>query len=295
MSKPLIEPVGLIQNPLSGDAVQLAGKTVVLASLFATDQWFVGTLNPTANSFITESIGMLDYGNYYAARTGSSANGDRRVLFAFTGWTSPSLSPSLHCGEQGVIRHHTFPRELGVALGSKKLTIQPVPETLSLRGGAPVNASLRVGSVAPVTLARGIRIEARLSCTGLDKPGASAKLSLLKPPSGVLPRAILELGYNQNEGVLYAAHSRVCDSCPPGVPVRQTAPVSLGPNGALELQVLVDAAVVEAFALPFVALTTLVDLSGMQGVESDDFSSSASVGGGAGCNVSSWPLVPALL
>ena len=91
------------------------------------------------------------------------------------------------------------------------------------------------GAGARAALAGGIRLEARLHCIGMDATGSSAGLSLLTPPQG--GAALLEVGYGN--GQLYAAHPHVCESCPPHTPVRQTAPVSLGPGGALEA--LVDA------------------------------------------------------
>ena len=99
------------------------------------------------------------------------------------------------------------------------------------------------------------------------------------------------MGYRN--GQLYAAHPHVCESCPPHTPVRQTAPVSLGPGGGLELAVLVDAGVVEAFALPHVALTSLADLSAFAGdraVSPSMFSSTAWRSGGGSCEFSSWTL-----
>ena len=70
-------------------------------------------------------------------------------------------------------------------------------------------------------------------------------------------------------------------------------PVLVGPGGALELAVLVDAGVVEAFALPHVALTSLADLSAFAGdraVSPSMFSSTAWRSGGGSCEFSSWAL-----
>ena len=57
-----------------------------------------------------------------------------------------------------------------------------------------------------------------------------------------------------------------------------------------------DAAVVEAFALPFVALTTLVDLSDQIHLsEPGEFSNTLwKQGEGVACEVASWPLRAAL-
>ena len=163
-------------------------------------------------------------------------------------------------------------------------------ETAKLRAGAATNGSLAPsGAGARAALAGGIRLEARLHCTGMDATGSSAGLSLLTPPQG--GAALLEVGYRN--GQLYAAHPHVCESCPPHTPVRQTAPVSLGPGGGLELAVLVDAGVVETFALPHIALTSLADLSAFAGdraVSPSMFSSTAWRSGGGSCEFSSWAL-----
>ena len=72
-------------------------KYVALASLYNwkaggyyTNEWFLGTINQSTQ-FIVESRGLLDYGQYYAARTGSASQlrSDRRVLFGATGWHNP--------------------------------------------------------------------------------------------------------------------------------------------------------------------------------------------------------------
>ena len=59
---------------------------------YSTNEWFLGTI--TDNNLTVEDRGLLDYGQYYAAHTGSNVqvpNG-RRVLFPATGWHKPMAS-----------------------------------------------------------------------------------------------------------------------------------------------------------------------------------------------------------
>eukprot|EP00966_Prymnesium_polylepis_P074207 1722282-Prymnesium_polylepis.1 len=90
------------------DFFPLGDKFVLLGSLFQTNQWWVGTLAGGPPRFTPEAVGILDYGNYYAAKTGSSmvqTGASRRVVFAFTGWSEPTMPRG--CG-----RNLVFPREL---------------------------------------------------------------------------------------------------------------------------------------------------------------------------------------
>lgn len=63
-------------------------KYMAIASLNAAqNEYFVGEIRN--NSFQVESSGLLDFGQYYAARSGSGwaqSRTERRVLFGDTGW-----------------------------------------------------------------------------------------------------------------------------------------------------------------------------------------------------------------
>ena len=73
------------------------GKYVAMASLYNwaeggyyTNEWFLGTIKDS-KTFVLEDRGLLDFGQYYAARTGSEDQSPtgRRVLFSATGWHNP--------------------------------------------------------------------------------------------------------------------------------------------------------------------------------------------------------------
>lgn len=125
------------------------------------NQWWTGRLRGTPPRFIPENVGLLDYGNGYAAKSGSTfvTNGtSRRVVFGFTGWTEPTApsrglqqvqvsgGPQHGCG-----RYLVLPRELTVAASLQQaafgLRIYPVPETRVLR----VAGSVLKGSVGGST------------------------------------------------------------------------------------------------------------------------------------------------
>ena len=123
---------------------------------YFTNEWFLGTV--TDNKFIVEDRGLLDYGQYYAARSGSEAqapNG-RRVLFSATGWHNPPGMGS--CKTQ----LHLIPRDIKLD-GKGRVTFNPIPEiatTLRKPGAFKLSAS------DGATTAKGSSLELHLNCSG---------------------------------------------------------------------------------------------------------------------------------
>lgn len=96
-------------------------------SIVAANQWWVGTLAGNPPRFTPERVGILDYGNGYAAKSGAEwvqSGQSRRLMFGFTGWSEPTMPTG--CG-----RALVMPRELSV-VGST-LHITPISETAVLR------------------------------------------------------------------------------------------------------------------------------------------------------------------
>ena len=63
------------------------GKWVLIGSLYKTNQWWVGTMAGNPPRFTPENVGIVDYGNGYAAKTGSTwvqTGSSRRLVFGFT-------------------------------------------------------------------------------------------------------------------------------------------------------------------------------------------------------------------
>ena len=61
-----------------------SGKHVLIGSLYKTNQWWIGTVAGNPPRFTPESVGIVDYGNGYAAKTGSTwkqTGASRRLVF----------------------------------------------------------------------------------------------------------------------------------------------------------------------------------------------------------------------
>jgi len=111
------------------DLFPLGDKWVLLASLFKTNQWWVGTLAGDPPRFTPERVGVIDYGNGYAAKTGSTmiqSGATRRLVFGFTGWSEPTM-------EGGCGRSLVLPRELSVK--GNVLAVSPIAANASGKVG----------------------------------------------------------------------------------------------------------------------------------------------------------------
>jgi sucrose-6-phosphate hydrolase SacC (GH32 family) len=91
------------------------------------EQWWIGEIDMKTFQFKPTASGLVDYGNMFAAKTGTTEwqNGtSRRVLFAFPGWTQttkPKSAPKcLH-----------LPRDLSPGTDGQ-MRITPIPGALSV-------------------------------------------------------------------------------------------------------------------------------------------------------------------
>ena len=264
------------------DLFPLGDKWVLIGSLYTTNQWWVGTLDGDPPRFTPERVGILDYGNGYAAKTGSSwaqSASSRRLSFGFTGWKEPTATAG--CGRSLVL-----PRELSV-VGSE-LVISPIPETEALRIPGSRRASRVVAGTSSASIANGSQVEVRLLCTPAAGTVPTTGVTAIRTLSLANGSQYLEVGYDWRKQVFYADHTWCCSATPHAVV--QAAPLpraALG--GALNLTVFVDGSIIEAFlggrvitplvspdpaaALPEARVTTLVETSR-----------------GVGCRVESWQL-----
>merc|ERR1719189_2659711 len=113
------------------DIFPLGDKYMLIGSLFATNQWWIGTVSGSSDNprFTAENVGLMDYGNGYAAKAGSetpSTGKSRRVVFSFTGWNEPTAIKS--CGRTIIL-----PRDLTLGKDGISPRINPIPETKILR------------------------------------------------------------------------------------------------------------------------------------------------------------------
>eukprot|EP00040_Diaphanoeca_grandis_P025493 m.141267 g.141267 ORF g.141267 m.141267 type:complete len:650 (-) comp30173_c0_seq1:53-2002(-) len=270
------------------DLFPLGDKWVLIGSLYKTNQWWVGTLVADVDGvprFHPEAVGILDYGNGYAAKTGSEmvqSGTTRRVVFGFTGWSEPTTAPG--CGRSLIL-----PRDLSVS--GSRLVINPIPETAALRVASTHSSSAN-------SLANGSQVEIRVVCktTSPSTSSTTAPTSSL-PMSGSINVRVLassdgtaytEIGYDFANASMYADHSKCCGD---GNTIIQRAPLSHNivlADGALNMTVFVDGGTIEAFTNG-VVITPLVSPS--TSIAPSDrvntFQNTASLV----CSVDSWQLM----
>ena len=249
-------------------------KFVAIASLYNwkdggyyTNEYFVGTITDSTK-FVLEYRGLLDYGQYYAARTGSASQlrSDRRILFGATGWHNPQGFDG-SCKSQ----YHLIPRDVSLdPLG--RLSFSPLPEIATLhKPGSRTALSLRGGddTGSPLaTAANGSMLELQLNCSGAPTAASGGG------GGGVVGVNVLAndgmgsfttVGYNYSSGRLFVDQSKTC--CADVSQARgtakpqllQTAPLHNSTAGeGIQLYVLLDHALIEAFANRRAALSSWV-------------------------------------
>lgn len=216
--------------------------------------WWVGRMDSTGAHFTAGTVGLVDYGQLYAGRSGTDVtlNGtSRRLLFGFTGWQAPTLEPG--CGDYHGM-YHVLPRELSIAEG--RLQIRPVAEVALLRG---TRVASGVADLAkPFVAGAQTDIEVRCNFSGSALPTTgSLHLELLADAEE--DGAALIVGYDFAEELLFVDHSRIGDK-----PIRQTAPLSRThlAGAATSLRVVADRAMIETFAGEAIAITSFVTATG---------------------------------
>jgi len=229
--------------------------------------WFVGSVDATGTRFEAEQQGLLDYGQLYAGKSGTTlaaAPGDRRVLFAFTGYPSPTL-PTVCASLPGAYHgmYHVFPRILTLGADSR-LALAPVAELETLRAKTQAanvsvtNASATTGAV----LATGSQLDVAVRCSfeakgeegegrrsGAPTEGQLA-LSVLGDTAGA---ELLLVGYDFAQQLLFVDHAQIGNAT-----IQQTAPLPRdrlrlggeggeGGEGPVFLRIVLDNAMVESF------------------------------------------------
>lgn len=217
--------------------------------------------------FTPESVGIVDFGNGYAAKTGTTweqKGTARRLVFGFTGWQEPT-APS-GCG-----RYLIIPRDLTVV--GDRLEVSAIPETkvlrvpsskkttmveanaaTSLAGGAE-EAGKEAGENGGGSgaIASGSQVEISLSCTGTATSGKVAVRTLASTDG----KYYTEIGYDfsEKERPFYVDHSHCCTA--PNTIVQKA--ISGGAQGSLSnMTVFVDGGLIEAYAVGTV-ITPLIN------------------------------------
>jgi sucrose-6-phosphate hydrolase SacC (GH32 family) len=250
-----------------------ASTFMLIGSLYSTNQWWVGSVAGSPPRFTPQTVGIMDYGNGYAAKTGStfaSLPGDRRVVFGFTGWTEPTQPHG--CGRALII-----PRDITLGADGASPRINPIPELQSLRVAGSERRAADAGA-----LAGGAQVWVALQCAFSSTPAWGAAFSrVLQTPDGATE--FVEVGYDFGAQALYVNHSICCAGRPNGIV--QLAPAHAAALGGLvNITILVDGGLIEVFLNGLVTITALVDPSNVTHA-ADRISTAASSANGVDCSV----------
>ena len=185
--------------------------------------------------FQVERRGLVDYGQTYAAKTGTTmvqSGGSRRVLFAFGGWNEPTHIQA--CG-----RSMLLPRELSLAADGGLLQ-RPVSELLQLR----IPGSQRRASHPSQPLSAGSTLEVQMNCTCSRDGGntGTTAIRVLETASGL---EYTDVGMDLTNRRYFVESARLGKET-----VLQTAPMPRDEgDGAcpLTLHVFVDGEIIESF------------------------------------------------
>jgi sucrose-6-phosphate hydrolase SacC (GH32 family) len=137
---------------------------------------------------------MLDYGSFYAPKTAASADGTRRIVFAWLTERWCDIADEYNGGCTRNAPHtlplvgwdgsQTLPRELSLD-AEGQLIIKPVREAVTLRAadGATAVASLHLSaSGAATVVTKGRALELWLNAT-MPAAGSSIAMDVLASPS----------------------------------------------------------------------------------------------------------------
>lgn len=264
---------------------------MLIGSLFSTNQWWIGTVAGTPPRFTASSVGLMDYGNGYAAKTGSTYAGTgegRRVSFAFTGWSEPSKVPA--CGRAMVL-----PRDITLAADGLGPRLQPIPETQSLRNtSSHMSYESTVRQTAPgssLALVAGAQVSVSVVCRLPAQPPASGRVAV-QVLSTTDQKQYTEVGYDFAAEGLYTDHTHCCQAPNTVVQRAPTPRASLAADGLVNITVFVDGGLVESFLNGRVTITALVSPDPAAGSPESRMNVFVSSAVGVDCSVQAWQLYP---
>lgn len=269
------------------------GTYMVVGSLFSTNQWWTGTIAGSPPRLTPAAVGLVDYGAYYAAKTGATANVSpepttRRLMFGFTGWQEPTARAS--CG-----RAMLLPRDVRLSdVDGMTPLFSPLEELATLRVASSHVGPLgpQQGNVSASVLPRGAQVELHARCdlaTAQPLPGSGVvAFRTLCSADG---SNYTEVGYDFASGQLYTDQRRCCGSNTDTVQVAPLVPdriLNLS-GGQLNLTVLVDGGLLESFLSSQVVLSTQVNPAGnADNARGTAFINTAPYG--LACEVEAWAL-----
>ena len=276
-----------------------SGSWVLLASIAhggGPNQWWTGELSGSPPRFIPKMVGVLDYGNGYAAKTGSTIvqnDTSRRVVFGFTGWAEPTAPQGLLGGgpQAGCGRYLVMPRELTVQPNG--LHIDPVPETAVLRvAGSAAYGTIGATDAGGGALAKGAQLEVHITCNQSGGSWPAEGKVALRTLASADGQHYTEVGWDfahQAAGdAFFVDHTHCCHN----VSAIVQRAVTQTPGAQLHMRTFVDSGMIEAFS-EGVVITALVNPDGSQaggGPPAARVSSVVSTARGVSCVVSSYRL-----
>ena len=292
------------------DIFQLGGATdkwVVLASIAHSggpNQWWTGTMSGHPPRFKPNQVGLLDYGQGYAAKSGSiqvQSGSSRRVVFGFTGWsepTGPQQVAGAVGGEQpGCGRYLVLPRELSVPSGGGGLYVDPVPELAALRvHGSRVTGLIGGGNATSVIqLVAGAQVEIDIVCNRTSGSWPSKGKVALRTLAGADGSHFTEVGWDFAHHIdgtaFYVDHTRCCRNHSTIVQ-RAVVGSQQSPAAQLHMRTFVDSGMFECFSSG-VVITALVNPDsspGGGGLPAARLSSVTNTAAGISCSVTSYKL-----
>jgi len=250
---------------------------------YVTNQWWIGNLVGNPPIFVPENTGLLDYGNYYAAKSGTDINNgptSRRILFSFDGWTQPTADPQ--CGHS-----MTIPREVTLGRDGISPRINPLIEAKNLRIASSHQS--HTGAFTQFAFPPGAHIEINAVCTmNSTIPAGRMILRVLGATDG---SHYTDIGFDFYEMALFVNVHKCC-----AVPnfLEQQAPIASGvlePPNLLNMTVFIDGQIIETFVNGLVTLTTLVSPDIGDGLPRERTNSIINaVGPSLTCNFDFWNL-----
>jgi len=230
------------------DLFPLGNKWMAIASLFVTNQWFIGHMMGNPPQFIVENTGLLDFGNTYAAKSGSdfanSAN-SRHILFAFDGYNQPTANPL--CGHSLII-----PRDVTLSADQLSPRINPIPELYTLHNESshqtwtnPVSISLPSGSFFHISTVCHITL-----------PPIEGRI-ILRILGSLDGSQYTDIGFDFYTMSLFSNLGKCCNASNSIMQTTSIFSQQLDPPNLLNMTVLVDGQMIESFVNGMVVLTTL--------------------------------------
>eukprot|EP01084_Bolivina_argentea_P045371 83520_1 len=259
------------------DVFLMEDKYVLITGLFCTNEYWVGNIDTTSNTFnplSDHNHALLDYGNFYAAKTGTVYNGvngeTRRILFGFSGWSEPT-APSA-CG-----RSHVIPRD--IRLNNKNLlTFNPIKEIKNIRGDSN---NVKIGSELQVIL------DCQLINNGLPNTG-NVSVNVLVSSDG---SEFVQIGYMfDNNGVFYVDHRKCCGD---GNKIVQNVAFDSKEvlnEGGLYFNILLDRSIIESFFNQQKVITAMVNPSNSTAPEQRGIAVNNNLDTYFTCALQSWQL-----